>query len=99
MINDDEPESLVLVTCYHVMIDGIPNDHLYYNADAITDNMKSQIEEYAKRFTIKVNSKRIKLRDILVKNSSIVSSRLSVCLYTFCKYICTYVATYNFITY
>ena len=70
----------MLVTCYHVMIDGIPNHHSFNNANSITDDMKRQIEKYAKKFVIKVNRKSIRLRDILVESSSIISPRLSVCL-------------------
>ena len=62
------------------MIDGISNHHSFYNANAITDTMKGQIEKYAKEFVIKVNRKIIRLRDILVESSSIISPRLSVCL-------------------
>ena len=85
---DDENESTVLVTCYHVIIHCMPDyDKYYYKAKAkdITDDDINEIEKRTKNFKILINNekdetKEINLGEILVEGSSEVSPTFLVCL-------------------
>ena len=80
---DDKNESTVLVTCYHVIIGGMPV--CYEDKESLDDDEIRKIEKHAKDFKIiikneKDKTKEICLREILVEGSYKVSPRLSVCL-------------------
>ena len=82
---DVENNSTVLVTCYHVIIDGIPASGKYDKADyrALNATMKEKIEENAKKFKIRIQYKHedIKLEDFVISGTSKFSPNSSVCLY------------------
>ena len=88
---DVETKSTVLVTCYHVIIDGLPAYGGYDNANYkdLNDAMRKEIEENAKKFIMKIRykhkdkdqEKSIKLKDLLESGTSKLSPNSSVCLY------------------
>ena len=83
-IKIDGNSSKVLVTNYHVMIGGLPED-TYKKAIKVTSDMQKAIEGNARKSQItliKENNKQTKLSgETLVPNSSIMSPRTSVCYY------------------
>ena len=74
---EDETESTVLVTCFHVIIE---ESHPLSDIQAqdIDENTRTRIEKHAKRFQIISTPKPVKLSDIL-EGSCKVSPRSSVC--------------------
>ena len=80
---------IVLVTNYHVMIS---DNAEYFSATEVTTDMKREIEKNARssQIILKRKEKKIKLSgEILVKDSSIMSPRKSVCyyIYTYVQYL------------
>ena len=78
---EDETESIVLVTCFHVIIEerhGLSD----IEAQVIDENTRTRIEKHAKRFQIISTPKPVKLSDIL-EGSCKVSPRSSVCFLRF----------------
>ena len=83
--------SIVLVTNYHIMINGL--DETYEKATSVTESMKKKIEENARKCAIKLEGgKRICLSKLLVKGSCIVSPITSVSIIVSKDYM--YVANY-----
>jgi len=79
-IEIDGENSTVLVTNYHVIIGGLPED-IYKKAKKVTEDMKKAIEVNARRSEIEVCGKRFNLSGgMLVEGTSKLSSDASVCL-------------------
>ena len=76
---EDETESTVLVTCFHVIIE---ESHGLSDIEAqdIDENTRTRIEKHAKRFKIISTPKSVELSDIL-EGSCKVSPRSSVCFF------------------
>ena len=72
-INMEDGELLVLVTCYHVIIEDIHNYNRYWEATRISSDMTNQIEEHAKTFSIILNGKTIQLKDIMADRSTVIT--------------------------
>lgn len=76
-INIKDDELLVLVTCYHVIIEDIHNYNHYKEATRISSDMRDQIEEHAKSFSIKLNGKTIQLKDIMADRPTVFTPEIS----------------------
>ena len=81
-----EHGSTILVTCYHVIICGL-SEEKFKDVVCISDSMKTDIEDNAKKFKIIVNGNYIELKSILISGSCKVSSAIKVCLYNCLVYI------------